>query len=453
MKKLGILVLLLAVGCWAKSQALSLVHEVNFPFVTSTLGQVGSSDCWSYTDSLGVDYAIMGNSDHVAFVRASDGMVLDTVQLADQGDGYYHRGFRTRGHYCFAVSEMTGRRQGLAVIDIHFLPDSVHYVGSFDGNGTMIRSHNIDDDEGRPYLYLEADESLGQNGIEIFNITDPENPWKEGFVLIPNTHDMNTRNDTMWVAEGYSHAFSIYDVTDKGNPILIGRITNPNFGYAHSIWPSDDGKFFFTTEETPARTVKVWDAHDMNNIVQRGQYLSTNQLAHNVEVKGNFLFVSHYSAGTTVVDWSDPDNLREVGRYDTYPSGDPATYVACWGVCPFTANGYVYASNMNGKLFILNWDPNAVGMEESQPRISGQCWPNPLSQVTNIPLQLVSEAQIQVAVVDGQGALVEWVFEGKLSPGKYTLPWHPSPELSNGIYHIRIQSGSEYSHHKVVLQR
>lgn len=454
MKKLGWLVLLLLIGVSYRAQVLSLDTVVNFPFVTNSLGDVGTSDCWGYTDSMGVDYAIVGNMDHVAFVRASDGVVLDTVQFSKQGDGYYHRALAVKGHYCYHVAEMTGKRPGLGTIDMRYLPDSVHFVGNTTASGTMFRCHEMDVDIFRNYLYMEADEVLGQNGVEIFDINDPENPTKVGFIAVVNTHDMTPRHDTVWIAEGYTPAFSIWDCVDKGNPQQLARITDPSFGYCHGIFPSDDGKYFITTEETAFKTVKVWDAHDLNNITLRGQYLGGNNLAHNVYVMGDLLVLSHYTSGVTIVDWSNPDQLVEIAHYDTYPQNDVANFFGTWGAFPYTANGYIYASNFEGKLFILNWDPNGVvGMEQAQPRLEGHCWPNPVTTVTNIPVELAAAGEVTVNVVDAQGRQVETVFSGRLNAGHYTLPWHPQGELASGTYLIKVLMDGQLRTEKVILTR
>jgi choice-of-anchor B domain-containing protein len=452
MKKLLTLLLLLTIGL-LNAQSLTLRHMLQFPIVNNSQGQVGTASCWGWTDSLGVDYALVGNHDHVAFVRASDGLVLDTIQLSQNNDGYFHREMKTKGHYAYVVQEMNGRRNGLAVIDLLYLPDSVHFVRATDLNGTMVRSHNISSDPYRPYLYLEADEWLGNNGIDIVNISDPENPFKEGFIPVPNTHDMYARNDTVWVAEGYTPAFSIYDVTNKSNPVLLGRITNPNFGYCHNVWPSDDGKYFFTTEETPHKTVKVWDAHDFSNIFQRGEYLGENHLAHNVHVAGDLLYIAHYTAGVTVVDWSDPDNLVEIARYDTYPTNNVANFFGTWGIYPYTQNGYIYASNFEGRLFILDWDRNAVKNDEAMPQMKGECWPNPFEATTNLLLQLSAAQHTEVTVFDPFGHLVATLYAGELAAGNHTLPWHPLETTASGAYYIHVDGGETSKVVKMILQK
>ncbi|MFN8398326.1 MAG: choice-of-anchor B family protein, partial [Bacteroidia bacterium] len=393
---------------------------------------------------------IVGNIDHVAAVRGSDAAVLDSIQLSSFGDGYYHRAIVVVGHYAYVVGEMTGKRPGLVTIDLQYLPDSLHFVGNNTVSGTMLRCHELDLDRGRPYLYMEADEWLGQNGIEVFDITDPENPNKVAFMPVMSTHDMTARNDTVWVAEGYAHAFSVWDMANKSNPILLGRITDPNFGYTHGIYPSDDGKYFFTTEETPNKTVKVWDAHDMNNIFMRGQYLGGNNLAHNVYVMGDLLVFSHYTSGVTIVDWSDPDNLVEIASYDTYPQNDVSNFYGTWAAYPWTSDSSIYASNFEGKLFILDWDRNAVGTDAPQPRVEGQPWPNPFTAVTNIPLKLSHVAHVSVDIFDHQGRHLETLEDGELAAGSYTLPWHANTDMAAGHYFAVVRvDGAPQTHHLV----
>ncbi|MEM0995799.1 MAG: choice-of-anchor B family protein [Bacteroidota bacterium] len=435
------------------AQTLTLLDTVQFSFVTNQLGDVGSSDCWGWIGPDGTDYAIIGNYDNVAFVRASDGAVLDVEVAADQQDGYYHRDMVTYRNYCYVVAEMTGTREGLMVFDLSPLPDSVRFVGTYTAMGNLVRSHNLDVDTATGYLYLESDEFQGPSGVEIIDISDPENPNLVNFISVPATHDIHARNDTLWVAEGSARAFSVYDVSDKQNPVLLGRVASPSFGYCHNIWPSDDGKFFVTTEETPNRTVKIWDATDMSNIVQRGTYLGANNLAHNVHIQGNLIFISHYTAGVTVVDFSDPDQPVEIAAYDTYPQNNFGNFFGCWGTFPYTNNNYVYASNFEGTLFILEWDATAINVDEAAPRGPGLTYPNPFTEVTNIPFGLDATTPVNISVYDLQGQHVATLMDRELDAGSYVLPWRPRMELSGGLYIIRLDAGSASGVRKVELLR
>lgn len=438
---------LLSVSLW--SQQLTLEREVNFAFITNSLGEVGSSDVWGWEASDGTEYAIIGNYNSVAFVRASDGLICDSIPAADQNDGYYHRDMVTYGNYAYCVSEMLGTNEGLMIFDLSPLPDSVRFVGSWTDNGNIVRSHNLDVDTAAGYLYIESD---GTQGIDIVSIADPESPVRSGFISAPGIHDIHARNDTLWTAEGTSRQFRVFDVADKGNPILLGSVFDNTFGYCHNVWPSDDGRFFVTTEETANKSVKIWDASDMGNIQLRGTYLATNGLAHNVHVRGDYIYISHYTSGVTVVDWSDPDNPVEVAAYDTYPQNNVANFFGNWGATLPTPQGRVYASNFEGKLFILQWDPLAISVDT--PVLLGQAaaYPNPFRGVVHIPLELDHSSPVTVQVYDAQGRLVTNLFSGELQAGRSILPWRSSSELAKGMYVIEARIGETRHSWRVVRE-
>ncbi len=429
-------------------QSLTLLNEVQFGFITNGLGDVGSSDCWGWVAPDGTDYAIIGNYNNVSFVRAVDGQICDSIPAASLQDGYYHRDMVVMGNYCYAVSEMAGVNQGLMIFDLTPLPDSVRFVGAWDNGGQLIKSHNLDIDTATSHLYIEGD---GNQGVDIVSIADPENPVKVGFIFVPGVHDVYARNDTVWVAEGYSPAYSIYDCTDKGNPVLLGRTTNNSFGYCHNIWPSDDGKYFFTTEETAFKTVKVWDATDMNNITQLGNYLGSNNLAHNVHVMGKYLFISHYTSGVTVVDWSNPSLPVEVAAFDSYPQNDIADFYGCWGTFPFTNDDYVYVSNFEGKLFILKWDALGVGLEEELNAEIGLPYPSVFAHATSIPFQLDGADHVRIVAYDQSGRQVAEILNTDLAAGSYVQSWR-ADGLSAGVYLLELQTGDQHQTFRVVKQ-
>ena len=73
---------------------------------------------------------------------------------------------------------------------------------------------------------------------------------------------------------------------------------------------------------------------------------------HNVHVMGDFLVTSYYADGVVVHDISDPSNMVEVARYDTYP-GTANYTIGNWGVYPFFASGTIIASDIEYGFFVL----------------------------------------------------------------------------------------------------
>ena len=374
-----------------KTYALELVARVELPTVVWSVGDTaGGSDCWGYVDDEGTDYAIMGVLDGTAIVRAEDQKIITTIPGPEYGDYYYHRDMMTYGDYLYVCHEMTGTNQGIQIIDLSPLPDSVRYVTSYDevdyAGAYATTSHNLFVDEATATLYLVRS---SYDGFRVVSLDDPENLNEVGVAETPGIHDLFSRKDTVFVAEGYNKSFSIWDVTDKENgPEFIVRVNVPGAGYVHTVWTTDDGQYLMTAEETANKTVKMWDIRDYDDIELVGEYLGESKLAHNVHIKDDLAFISHYATGVTVVDISDPTDLREVARYDTFVAHDRSSYYGAWGVYPYSPNDYVYASNVEGHLDILKFQEVSNSVIENAllpTKISlSQNFPNPFNGETSI---------------------------------------------------------------------
>lgn len=324
---------------------------------TFQFGDFGGTDCWGWRDAGGNEYAIMGVHNGIAFVNTTTLETVEVVPGPENSCGSARwRDMKTYQHYAYAVSECTGTNDGLMVIDLQYLPDSVHFVGSFPLHPLGYRtSHNLSIDTVRGYAYAEG---LGtvDYAVHILSLADPENPTHvNSFGIGGGIHDMYARNDTVYVAEGWNPSFSIWDLTDKMAPSMLVRVAVPASGYVHNIWPTDDGQYVVTTEETANKTVKVWDVSNLQAVSLVGQYLGGSGLAHNAQVMGDTVYISHYESGVTVVDISTPTSPVEIAKFDTYP-GEDSDFNGCWGAFPYTSNGYVYGSNMNGTLYVIQED-------------------------------------------------------------------------------------------------
>ncbi len=362
---------------------LRLIREWRF-------GSYGS-DVWGYKASDGTQYAIYGVSWGIAIVNVNTLSVADTIQL----DSCLWRDFKTYRNYLYAVEDCWDNPGiGILIIDLSPLPDSVRYVKSYTDQGGHF--HNI-------YIDTATATLLAANGnIKVMDISDPENPV--AYTPIPTSvHDIYARNDTVYVAEG-TNSFSIWDITDKSNPTLIVRKDIPGGWLVHNIWVNDDRTLAITTEEDVYRTVKIWDISDLNNIILLGEYLGANSLAHNAYIFGDKAFISHYGYGVVVLDISDPMNPLEVAHYDTY---DP-----CWGVYPFTDGGYVYASGMDGYLYILKYDSIPLNARE----------------VENIGLNLEKPSTVNIYDASGRK-----IFSTKIK-GKFV--WKPK---KRGVYFYEVK--------------
>jgi len=265
---------------------------------------------------------------------------------------------------------MYGGDVGLQVIDLSPLSENdpiqlntYNYIG---------QSHNLWIDS-TGYAFIEH--QTGDN-IHIVNLEDPSSPVYESTFgnQGQNCHDIYTYNNLAYISEGWSNQFGIYNINNLNNIELLATI--PCEGYAHNAWLTEDEQYLITTEETQGKTVKIWDITDFNDISLIGEYLGENGLAHNVHIKGNHAFISHYTTGIKILDIFNPSDPIEVAAYDTYPLNDDDGFFGCWGAYPFTQNNYIYASDMQNGLFILNFDNINAGWRQGFLYINNTIAPN-----------------------------------------------------------------------------
>jgi len=321
----------------------------------------GVSDVWGYTDEYGNEYAIVGYRDGTAIydVSTTPNNPIEIINIPgpSNGDYYYHRDYKTYGDYLYIVNEMTGPDVGMQVIDLSPLPFS--NPEQIESYANVSQSHNLwIDDSG--YAFIEH--HSGDN-IHIADLSDPAAPSYGGsFGNMANyCHDVYTRDNIAYVSEGWAYQFGIYDVENLNAITQLATISTPDMGYAHNAWPNDAGTHLITTEETVDKTIKIWDISNLNDIYVAGEYLGENALAHNVHVKNDLVYISHYSVGIKIIDVFDPSDPIEVAAYDTYPQDNGSGYVGCWGAYPFASSNMIYASDMQNGLHIFNFEPRYAG--------------------------------------------------------------------------------------------
>ena len=248
---------------------------------------------------------------------------------------------------------------------------------------------------------------LGPKAVRVANIPvpDPNN--------ISNVHDTFIQNDTidnkvyLYQAGGFTFGFRVYDVTDPAVPIQVGQwdITPDctNDWYAHTIDVRlKDGKRYVTMPaeqfdfgpqagecsgtqsgngDLPG-TMWIVDATDFSKLSNAEETLvatwntpggvPAGQLvfsAHNQQIVGDLIYLSHYHGGLYVLDASEAFSgkkaaPREVGWAlpcdpqvrPTLESGTfPHSRCDFWDTVFY--EGRMYAADIKGGLYSLVFDP------------------------------------------------------------------------------------------------
>lgn len=325
-----------------------LSAQDNVEYLGQIQYDVRASDIWGYTDSLGNEYALIGLLNGTSIVDISDPSSPIEVAFVEGPESIW-RDIKTWDSYAYISNETDS---GVQIINLANLPASVD--SKFYKQDDLKTSHNLWIDE-QGFLYVIGSNLNGGGVVFVDLNADPWNPNSVGEYSVTYCHDVFVRGDTMYTAELYEGRFGIVNVADKSDPIVLATNPTPS-AFTHNIWPSDDGKFVFTTDEVSGAYVAAYDISDFTDIKEVDRYRSSpgsGVIPHNTHFKNNFLITSYYTDGVTIVDATKPDNLIQTGYYDTSPFPAQGFFNGCWGAYPFLNSGLLLASDIEEGLFIL----------------------------------------------------------------------------------------------------
>ncbi|MEZ4776802.1 MAG: choice-of-anchor B family protein [Bacteroidia bacterium] len=304
------------------------------------------NDIWGYTDSSGHEYALVGTFDGLSIVDLANPSDPQEIHFVP-GENSIWRDMKTFQHYVY-VSNETGR--GTLIVDLSGLPQTISWKDTvLQGVNTI---HNLWIADG--FLYESGFNSTG--GFRIFDLNpDPWNPVYVGQYNPRYVHDVYVRGNLAYSAEIYDGLLSIVDVSVKNAPQEISNTDWIN-SFTHNTWLNDSGTVCFTTDELNNAYIYAWDVSDPTDVRQLDRIrssLSKGKAApHNVHVLNDYLITSYYADGIHLVDASRPNNLVEIGYFDTSPRTGPGL-VGCWGAYPFLPSGLILATDMEYGLYVL----------------------------------------------------------------------------------------------------
>lgn len=354
-------------GSGFDSEAMQLLSWVTIPEFGN---HSGAMDCWGYTSPSGREYAIIGLTDGTGFVEVTNPGNAQVVGVVS-GPNSGWRDLKVYQGYCYSVNESSN---GIQVIDMTDIDNgNVALVNTVTTGGDQ-RTHNVALNPDSGYLYRTGG---GNNGLRIYDLSDPVNPefvaeWQDRYVHDAQIYSFESGQyagreiafccggfDGGWTQTG----LSVVDVTDKDNIFTIDHYQYPNGAYSHQGWLSADEQYFYLDDELDESNFghntksHIIDVSDLSNPIEVGTF-STGlaSIDHNMYVKDELIYQANYTSGLRVFDASDPLNPVEVGYFDTHPEGDGANFNGLWSTFPFFDSGTVIASDRERGLFVLQMD-------------------------------------------------------------------------------------------------
>ncbi|MFN0174930.1 MAG: choice-of-anchor B family protein [Saprospiraceae bacterium] len=350
------------------AQNINVTYQGKLTYANQSLANI-----WGYAAG-GNEYALVGAKTGLSIVDVTDPTSPSEIVLIG-GPSSDWREIKTYQHYAYVVSEGGG---GVFIVDLTELPDPPpssdyhNYNGDGAINGLLIKAHALHIDESAGYLYVygsHLSNNSNQGKPLIFDLNaDPYNPEYVG-VYTPSfspkyAHDGYADSDIMYSAHINAGKVAIVDMTDKSAPSTLATFTTTG-AFTHNTWRN--GNFLYTTDEISSSYLTAYDISDLDDIFEVDRIQSnpgSGSIVHNTYIYDDYAITSWYKDGFTIVDVSRPQNLIQIGNYDTYPNGQGNGFAGCWGVYPYLPSGNILASNIkkfntnDGELWVLS--PNYV---------------------------------------------------------------------------------------------
>lgn len=433
MKKLYTLLAagMLMTGIQSYAQNLNVTFQAQYQYPNHTCANI----C-GYADPMGNEYALVGVSTGMDIVDVTTpNNPVHIVQIPNVDNLW--KEIKVYRHWAYVTTEGGG---GLQIVDLSALPStnlasySYHnYTGDGAINGQLNSIHALHIDTTMGYCYLYGS-NIGNQGAIILDLNaDPYNPTYAGqYQSGGYVHDGYVDNDTLYAGHIYTGNFNVVNCANKTSPqVLATQNTTTNF--THNTWLTTDRHHLLTTDENTNSYLTCYDISNLNNIQETDRIQSQNpnsgSIVHNTHVlNANYAVTSWYRDGFVITDITRPNNLVNVGWYDTYPAGSGNGFDGDWGVYPFLPSGTIVVSNIDEGLFVFS--PNYVRACYLEGTVTDSTCGTPLTGVT---------ITISTVNVTDQTNFSGSYAMGTAIPGTYTVTFS-KPGYQNKVYNNVVLS-------------
>ncbi|TGZ81244.1 hypothetical protein EX30DRAFT_306621 [Ascodesmis nigricans] len=342
---------------------------------------------WSYGKR---EFGVVGQTDGTAFVEVlSNGDVKYLGRLPTQTVPSIWRDVKVIDGYAYIGSE--AKDHGLQIFDLRKLlklrePKEFSLedqTAVFTGFGS---SHNIVANEKTKMIYAVGTKFCS-GGLYMVDVSNPAKPVDKGCAAMDGySHDAqcvvyrgpDREYRGREICFSYNEdSLTIYDVTDKSNPVVVSKVGYEGYAYTHQGWlVNDDMTHLLLDDEldevrntapggNDKTTTYIFDVSDLKKPFFTGLWKSqAKSIDHNQYVVDGLSYQANYASGLRIVDVSsipkDPSGkkVKEVGFFDVYPEDDEEPvneFFGSWSVYPYFKSGYILLNSIERGVFSLKY--------------------------------------------------------------------------------------------------
>lgn len=247
-------------------------------------------------------------------------------------------------------------------------------------------SHNIVANEKTKMIYAVGTKFCS-GGLYMVDVSNPAKPVDKGCAAMDGySHDAqcvvyrgpDREYRGREICFSYNEdSLTIYDVTDKSNPVVVSKVGYEGYAYTHQGWlVNDDMTHLLLDDEldevrntapggNDKTTTYIFDVSDLKKPFFTGLWKSqAKSIDHNQYVVDGLSYQANYASGLRIVDVSsipkDPSGkkVKEVGFFDVYPEDDEEPvneFFGSWSVYPYFKSGYILLNSIERGVFSLKY--------------------------------------------------------------------------------------------------
>ncbi|MEO0071660.1 MAG: hypothetical protein ABIK39_06235, partial [candidate division WOR-3 bacterium] len=173
----------------------------------------------------------------------------------------------------------------------------------FIGNWPFGYAYEVSYDPSRSLVFCGSG-----GGVYILNVSNPQNPQKvsERIRTRGIVEGLFYCNNILYIALGEG-GLEIWDVANPDSPIKLGHYWTP--GFAYGVYVS--GSYAYVTDGD----LRIIDVSNPQNPNEVGYYNTPGSAYYSVYVSGSYAYVP--DGDLRIIDVSNPQNPNEVGYFDT----------------------------------------------------------------------------------------------------------------------------------------
>ncbi|MEC4819754.1 MAG: DUF4347 domain-containing protein, partial [Scytonema sp. PMC 1069.18] len=310
---------LLLYGCQvaagdAGTEFLTKLHQLTKASISASANLTGNA-------ALGGDWDLevnIGNISNQSLAFSTEVItayqsVLNVIAKGSESTSSYAFGVAVKGNYAYVAATAAG----LQIFDISD-PDDPKFTGNATIPGSAYDTA-VDDQ----YAYV-ADFDTGF--LEIYDITNPGSPTSIGRYDTGSgrAYDVYVKENIAYVtsykpgesADSYDQELQIVDISDRSNPVFIGSYNLDGYGLGVTV----NDKYAYVAARDAG--LQILDISNSANPVLVGSYNNEIKDAKDVAIQDKYAYVTDGSNGLRIIDVSDPTNpiLQATYATSTYAS-------------------------------------------------------------------------------------------------------------------------------------